>query len=129
MDIHAMNQTPQFSYLGRLTTVIAASLVQAMALAQEGDFGCEYADAVRHTRELYNELLEELVTAGPSGSEFARGLADSIGVRLEDLEGRTTPAVSRVHAGSTKPDSLPTKDRSELWHLWLPLPPPPANDA
>jgi hypothetical protein len=113
MDIHAMNQTPQFSYLGRLTTVIAASLVQAMALAHEGDFGCEYADAVRRTRELYNELLEELVTTGPSSSEFARGLADSIGVRLDDLERRTTPAVAQVHARSPKPDPLPTNDRAE----------------
>ena len=120
MQAAAMDQAPQFDYLGRLTTVIAASLVKAMALAHEGDFGCEYADAVRYTRELYNELLEELVTAGPSGSEFARGLAESIGVRLDDLERRTTHAVPRVHAGSTKPDSLPTKDRTELWHLWHP---------
>lgn len=115
----AMDQTPQFNYLGRLTTVIAASLVEAMAVAHEGNFGREFADVVRHTRGLYNELLEELVTAGPSGSEFARGLADSIGVRLDDLERQIAPTVAQVHAGSPKPDPLPTNDRGELWHVWL----------
>ena len=131
MGMHAstMDVTPQSTYLGRLTTVIAASLAQATALAQEGNFGPEYADVVRHTRELYDELLEDLATAGPSGSEFASGLAESIGVRLDDLERRTTPTVSGAHAGSTKSDSLPTQDRTELWHLWRPLPPSAANGA
>ena len=131
----AMDQTPQFGYLGRLTTVIAASLIEAKALAHEGNFGREYDDVVRHTRELYNELLEELVIAGPSGSEFTRGLADSIGVRLDDLERGTAPVVAQVRlddlergtapvvaqvqaAGLPEPDPQPTDDRAELWHLW-----------
>ena len=118
MQRAAMDQTPQFSYLGRLTTVIAASLVEAMALAHEGNFGAEYADRVHHTRELYNELLAELVTAGASGSEFARGLADSIGVRLDDLERRTVPTDAEGSDGSPKPDSAPANHRAELWHVW-----------
>jgi hypothetical protein len=114
----AMDPTSKFCYLGQLTTVIAASLVDAMALAHQGNFGREFADRVRHTRELYNELLEELITAGPSGSEFALGLADSIGVRLEYLERRTVPAVRHVHAGPVKPIHLPADDRVDLWHVW-----------
>ena len=77
--------------------MIAASLIEAKALAHEGNFGREYADVVRHTRELYDELLEELVIAGPSGSEFARGLADSIGIRLDDLE------LAYIHRGDSAP--------------------------
>ena len=120
MDMQAvdMYETPQFTYLGRLTTVIAASLVEAMALAHEENFGGKYADVVCHTRELYNELLEELLIAGPSGSEFARGLADSIGVRLDGLEHQIAAAVAQVSAGPSKPAPLPINDRAELWSVW-----------
>ena len=113
-----MDQTPQFSYLGQLTTVIAASLMEASALASEGKLGRECAERVRQTRELYNELLEELKTAGPSGSEFARGLADSIGERLAHLERRTLPAVTEVRAGRAQVISPPANDQTELWHVW-----------
>ena len=50
-----MDQTPLFSYLGQLTTVVTASLVEAIALADEGNFGQIYVDRVRDTRVLYNE--------------------------------------------------------------------------
>ena len=53
MDMHAadIHQTPQFTYLGRLTTVIAASLVEAMAMAYEEDFGRKYAEVVCHSHD------------------------------------------------------------------------------
>ena len=108
----------QFTYLGRLTTIIAVSLVEAIALAGEGNTGQEYRDRVSHTRALYDELLEELITVGPNGGEFARGLADSIGVRLEELERRTERADTPLHAENAKRVSAPTNDRAELWHLW-----------
>jgi len=133
MDMHAADtyQTPQFTYLGRLTTVIAASLVEAMALANEQNFGRKYAEVVCHSRELYNELLNELAIAGPSGNELARGLTESIGVRLDGLERRIAPVAARrpqqsvdtmtlapALAGSAKPTLRPTNDRAELWHVW-----------
>ena len=114
----AIDQNARFSYLGQLTTVLAASLVEAMALAQAGDSGRECAQRVLQTRELYNELLEESLTAGPSGDEFARGLADSIGVRLDELERRTASAVVESSAGPAKQISPPANGRAELWHVW-----------
>ena len=120
MDMHAADtyKAPQFTYLGRLTTVIAASLVEATALANDDNFGRKFAEVVCQTRQFYNELLEELVIAGPGGSEFARGLTDSIGVRLEGLERQIAPVEAQVRAGSSKPVPLPTNDRAELWHVW-----------
>jgi hypothetical protein len=133
LDMHAADicQTPQFTYLGRLTTVIAALLVEAMALANEENFGRKYAEIVCHTRELYNELLEELVIAGPSGDELARGLTESIGLRLDGLERQIAPVAERRPqqsvdtmtlalplAASSKPAPRPPNDRAELWHVW-----------
>jgi len=133
MDMHAADtyQTPQFTYLGRLTTVIAASLVEAMALANEENFGRKYAEVVGHSRELYNELLEELVIAGPSGNQLSRGLTESIGVRLDGLERQIatvakrrpqqsvdTLALAPALAGSSEPAPRPTNDRAELWNVW-----------
>ena len=127
----AIDQNARFSYLGQLTTVLAASLVEAMALANEQNFGRKYAEVVCHSRELYNELLNELAIAGPSGNELARGLTESIGVRLDGLERRIAPVgaqrpqqsvdtmtLAPALAGSSKPAQRPTYDGAELWHVW-----------
>jgi hypothetical protein len=92
--------------------------MEAAALASEGKLGPECAERVRQTRALYNDLLEELRTVGPSGSEFARGLEDSIGERLEHLERRTLPAVAEIRAGPALAISQPPSDQTELWHVW-----------
>jgi hypothetical protein len=90
----AIDQNARFSYLGQLTTVLAASLVEAIAYGSSWRLRTGMRPNVCFRRESFTtNLLEELLTAGPSGDEFARGLADSIGVRLDELERRTASAV------------------------------------
>src|SRR5215210_3552948 len=102
-----------------------------MALAHEEDFGRKYAEVVCHSRQLYNELLEELVIVGPSGDELARGLTESIGACLDGLERQIAPVAKRrpqqsvdtvtlaeTLDGSSKPAPRRTYDGAELWHVW-----------
>lgn len=70
----------------RISAALIKAIAEAKAMADAGDIGPEIRDLVRHARDLYDLLREQLVLAGPDADENARGMYDAMGNRLDDLE-------------------------------------------
>ena len=62
------------------------ALAEARALNAAGDSSDELRTLVRHARDMHDLLLENLIAAEPGTAQYARGLADSMGNHLDDLE-------------------------------------------
>jgi hypothetical protein len=69
---------------------IAAALVRAIAEAttqlREEGVGGEFPRSILQARELHTRLLEALIAAEPAVNEQVRGLCDTIGNRIDNLE-------------------------------------------
>ena len=52
----------------------------------DGKIGDEFRELLRHAREVHDLMIERLRDAEPGAVEYARGLADSIGNHLYELE-------------------------------------------
>lgn len=60
----------------------ATAIADAQTLAADGKMGAEFRELIRHAREMQNLMVKHL----DGGTEYARGLADSIGTRPDELE-------------------------------------------
>ena len=70
----------------RISSALIKAITKAKATADSGDVGPELRDLVRHARDLYEILLEQLIAAGPDVSEEIRGMCDAMGNRLDQLD-------------------------------------------
>ena len=77
---------PDAGELVRISAALISAISDARAMADAGDFGPGFAELVRHARELYQLIADELAAAGDSGGEYARGLASAMGDNLADLD-------------------------------------------
>jgi hypothetical protein len=63
-----------------------SALHEAQALASAGEYGTPLSDVVRHARELYDIMVEELGNARRVTGEYAGGLLLETDERLTTLE-------------------------------------------
>ena len=58
----------------RISSALLKAITEAKALADAGDVGPDVRDLVRHARDLYDLMLEQLIAAGPDAAEDVRGI-------------------------------------------------------
>ena len=62
------------------------AMAEARALSEVGEKGRQFRRCLQVARDNYDRLLAQLITAEPSTAQYARGLADSMGNHLNELE-------------------------------------------
>ena len=72
--------------IARISAALIAAIAEAQTLATDGKVGDEFRELLRHAREMHDLMIERLRDAEPGAVEYARGLADSIGNHLDELE-------------------------------------------
>jgi hypothetical protein len=72
--------------IGRISAALVAVLAEAKTMADAGQFGPDFAELVRHARELGELLTEALVHNAEAVGEYARGVAASLTAAIENLE-------------------------------------------
>ena len=83
--------------LARISGAMLQAMAEARALNEAGDTGARFCECVNQARESYDLLLAQLISAEPTTAQYARGLADSMGNHLSELERLLEPAESRLH--------------------------------
>ena len=71
------------------------AMAEARALNESGEKGRQFRRCLQIARDNYDRLLAELIAAEPSTAQYARGLADSMGNHLSELERLVEPSSSR----------------------------------
>jgi len=74
------------SELARVSGAMLQAMAEARALNEAGDLGKRFHACVIAARDNYDRLLAQLISAEPSTAQYARGLADSMGNHLSELE-------------------------------------------
>jgi hypothetical protein len=72
--------------LARISGAMLQAMAEARALNEAGDTGKRFSACVSQARDNYDRLLAQLITAEPTTAQYARGLADSMGNHLSELE-------------------------------------------
>ena len=63
-----------------------AAMAEARALNEAGEKGRRFRRCLDVARDSYDRLLAQLIAAEPGTAQYARGLADSMGNHLSELE-------------------------------------------
>lgn len=82
MARHAINPAA----LARISGAMLQAMAEARTLNESGYTGARVRACVSTAREHYDALLAELIAAEPATAQYARGLADSMGHHLNELE-------------------------------------------
>ena len=72
--------------LARISGAMLQAMAEARALSEAGDNGARFCACISQARESYDRLLAQLISAEPATAQYARGLADSMGNHLTELE-------------------------------------------
>lgn len=72
--------------LARVSGRMLQAIAEARALNDAGDIGQRFTQCVMQARDNYDRLLAQLIAAEPATAQYARGLADSMGNHLTELE-------------------------------------------
>ena len=83
------------SELARISGAMLQAMAEARALSEAGDTGKRFHACVTIARDSYDRLLAQLIAAEPGTAQYARGLADSMGNHLTELERLVEPTPSR----------------------------------
>jgi hypothetical protein len=83
------------SDLARLSGAMLEAMAEARALNESGEMGRQFRRCLQIARDNYDRLLAELITAEPGTAQYARGLADSMGNHLTELERLVEPPPSQ----------------------------------
>lgn len=62
------------------------AMAEARALDEAGERGRRFSRCLDVARDNYDRLLAHLIAAEPATAQYARGLADSMGNHLSELE-------------------------------------------
>jgi hypothetical protein len=81
--------TPDPVYLANVSGAFVEALKEAQEMVSAGEFGVALSDVVRHARDLYDIMLEELGNGRRAIGEYAGGLLIDLGERLAALEQAT----------------------------------------
>jgi hypothetical protein len=74
------------SDLARFSGAMLEAMAEARALNESGETGRQFRRCLQIARDNYDRLLAVLITAEPGTAQYARGLADSMGNHLTELE-------------------------------------------
>jgi hypothetical protein len=83
--------------LARISGAMLQALAEARALNEAGDNGARFCACVAQARDNYDRLLAQLISAEPTTAQYARGLADSMGNHLSELERLVEPSEPPMH--------------------------------
>jgi hypothetical protein len=72
--------------LARVSGAMLQAMAEARTLNEAGDHGKRFCACVNIARDNYDRLLAQLISAEPATAQYARGLADSMGNHLSELE-------------------------------------------
>ena len=73
--------------IARISAALIAAIAEAQTLAADGTIGDEFRELLRHSREMHDLMVEQLQQASESSAvEYARGLVESMGNHLDELE-------------------------------------------
>ena len=72
--------------IARISAALVAALAEAKARADAGQYGADFAELVRHAREMGELLTEALAEHRDSVGEYARAVAASLTAAIENLE-------------------------------------------
>jgi len=72
--------------LARISGAMLQAMAEARALNEAGDNGKRFCACINIARDNYDRLLAQLISAEPTTAQYARGLADSMGNHLGELE-------------------------------------------
>ena len=70
------------SEIARISAALITAIAEAQTLVADGRIGTEFRKLLWHAREMHDLMVEHL----DGGTEYARGLAESIGTHLDELE-------------------------------------------
>lgn len=87
--MHSPPMTPDPVYLANVSGAFVDAIQEAQDMVTAGEFGAPLAEVVRHARDLYEIMVEELGTSSRQIGEYAGGLLIELGERLTVLENAT----------------------------------------
>ncbi len=83
--------------LARICGAMLQAMAEARALTDAGNVDERFRACLNLARDNYDLLLAHLISAEPSTAQYARGLADSMGNHLAELEAVLARATSDMH--------------------------------
>ena len=83
--------------LAKICGTMLQAMAEARTLDENGDVGERFCSCLAQARDSYDRLLAHLISAEPSTAQYARGLADSMGNHLAELEAVLARATSDMH--------------------------------
>jgi hypothetical protein len=72
--------------LARVETALIAVVAEAKIILQETGRGRRFREVISHAREMHDILLEAMITSEPSVAQRVRGLSESFGNAVDELE-------------------------------------------
>lgn len=87
--MHSPPMTPDPVYLANVSGAFVDAIQEAQDMVSAGEFGAPLTEVVRHARDLYEIMVEELATSRRQIGEYAGGLLIELGERLKVLEEST----------------------------------------
>jgi len=73
-------------YASHVAAACVAAIAEARGLIEAGNLSKDLRDVAQHARDMHDILLEQILAGEPDTVEYLRGLADSLGNNLEELE-------------------------------------------
>ena len=83
--------------LAKICGAMLQAMAEARTLMEAGDLGDQFRARLTLARDSYDRLLAHLISAEPSTAQYARGLADSMGNHLAELEAALAPSTFDMH--------------------------------
>ena len=74
------------SELARISAALVKAMAEARVLHENTGVDEAFRENIRQARELHDLLLKGLIEAEPGPTEYLRGLCDSMGNNLDELE-------------------------------------------
>ncbi len=87
--MHSPPMTPDPVYLANVSGAFVDAIQEAQDMVAAGEFGAPLTEVVRHARDLYDIMVEELGNSRRQIGEYAGGLLIELGDRLSALEAAT----------------------------------------
>ena len=87
--MHSPPMTPDPVYLANVSGAFVEAIQEAQDMVAAGEFGVPLTEVVRHARDLYDIMVEELGNGRRQIGEYAGGLLVELGERLAALEQAT----------------------------------------
>jgi len=74
------------SFVATTANEMVKVIAEAEVMIEAGNVGQELRELIGHARDLHDILLDQLIEAEPDSIEWVRGLCDSLGNHIANLE-------------------------------------------